>query len=87
MCNLLLDVEIERDVITLDTDDVTPVTCTSGRVIIAATAYVGAIGSSTTAVPVRLADGAPVDTVELSAWSTAAQATYMLTTARVVDAA
>lgn len=86
MCNLLLDVEIERDVITLDTDDATPVACASGRVIIAASAYVGAIGSSTTAVSVRLADGAPTDTVELSAWSTAAQATYCLTTARIVAA-
>lgn len=86
MCNLLLDVEIERDTITLDTDDVTPVTCASGRVIIAASAYVGAIGSSTTAVPVRLADGAPTDGAELSAWPTAVQCTYMLTTARVVDA-
>jgi len=87
MCDLPVDVQVETNSTVVNNDDPLPLTCTSGRVIIAATAYVG---NTSTAKPlaVALADGALVDEctvypVSSIVGSTPATVHYSLTTCRV----
>jgi hypothetical protein len=88
MCTLLADVQIESGTEAFTNDDPFPITCESGRVIIAATAWVG---STSTAKPigVSLADGDPSDTCTVYPTSNmvsglTATIHYSLTTARIV---
>lgn len=82
MCELLVDVAIETGSFTGDPNDSTPVTCASGRVIVAATAYAGNLGSTNTPVAASLTSGALSDTVEFAA-TAAVTVHYSLTTGRV----
>ncbi len=82
MCDLLVDFEVEHGTFTGDPNDAVPVTCDTGRVIVAATAHTGSLGSTNAPVAVELADGALSDTCTV-ATTAAVTVTYCLTTARV----
>lgn len=88
MCELLVDVQIEADTVTASNDDALQLVCASGRVIIAATAW---LGNTSTAKPigVSLADGALTDACMAYPASSVAgsypqSVHYSLTTARAV---
>lgn len=92
MCVILADVEVETGSVSADPDDFVPVTCTSGRVIVAASAFIGSGTSSGVdkwPVACLLADGALTDTanIETAGAGVGHGSTlfYTLTTARVVD--
>jgi len=86
MCVLPVDVQVEAGTVTADFNSPNAVVCAEGRVIIAASGWVGNTGS---AYPVAaiLDDGDPVDTVhfECSGAGTSHGSTlrYYLTTVRV----
>lgn len=61
MCALLLDSEIETGTQSFTNDDPIVLTCAEGRVIIAATAWVGN-ASTATPIAVSLSDGTPTNT-------------------------
>jgi hypothetical protein len=81
VCDLVVDVEVELGSFTGDPNGSTPVTCASGRVILAASAFTGSLGSAATTVPVRLASGALSDTCTV-ATTAAVTVNYCLTTGR-----
>lgn len=92
-CKLLVDTQIEVGSITANPDDWVTVSCAAGRVILAASAYIGGSGSGVGKWPVAvvLASGALTSSVNIE---TAGAGTghgttiyYYLTTARVVDLA
>ena len=82
MCDLIVDVAVETGSFTGNPNDDTPVACESGRVIIAASAWTGTLGSGATAVPVGLASGPLSDTATV-ATTAAVNVNYCLTTGRV----
>lgn len=82
MCDLVVDIAVETGSFTGNANNSTPVTCDSGRVILAATAYTGSLGSTNAPVPVGLADGALSDTCTV-ATTAAVTVNYCLTTGRV----
>jgi hypothetical protein len=81
MCDLLTDIQIEAGTFTGNTNDATPITCVTGRVIIAASAHTGSVGSNNAAVPVALSDGALTDICQV-ATTAAVTVSYYLTTAK-----
>jgi hypothetical protein len=82
-CELLVDVAIETGTVSGNNNqDAVPVTCDTGRVILAATAHLGSSGTTTTPVPVALADGALTDTANVLP-NTSGTIRYYLTTGRV----
>lgn len=82
MCELLVDVQIESGSVAGNPNGAVSVPCSSGRVIIAATAHTGSINSTVGFAAVDLADGALSDTCSMSA-NGSATIYYSLTTARV----
>lgn len=84
MCDLLVDVEVEVGSFTNNVNGSTPVSCASGRVILAASAYTGNVGSTNAAVPVALSSGALSDTCQVATVASGAVTVhYVLTTGRV----
>lgn len=84
MCDLVVDVEIETGSFTNNVNDATPVTCATGRVILAASAYTGSVGSTNAAVPVALSNGALTDTCQVATVAAGSVTVhYVLTTGRV----
>lgn len=82
MCTLVVDIEIERGTFTGNPSDATPITCDTGRVILAASAHTGNLGSTNAPVATTLADGALSDTCTV-ATTAAVTVNYCLTTGRV----
>lgn len=82
MCELIVDVAVENGTFTGNGNDDVPVTCESGRVILAASAYTGFTNSAADAVAVALADGVLSDTCTVAV-TAAVQVSYSLTTGRV----
>lgn len=82
MCDLLVDVAVEVGSFTGNPSNSTPVTCASGRVIIAASARLGSLGAGNSPVAVELASGALSDTCTV-ATTAAVTVHYALTTGRV----
>lgn len=93
MCTLLVDIEIETGSVAADTDDVVPVQCSTGRVIVAATAYIAnGTGSGVDKWPVAviLADGtltneAGIETAGAGVGHGASTLFYALTTGRLAE--
>jgi len=62
----------------------TSITCATSRVILAASAYTGSLGSTNAAVPVSLSSGALTDTCVVATVAAGAVTVhYVLTTGRV----
>jgi hypothetical protein len=91
MAEVLVDVAVEAGDFTTSFNDATQVQAGAGRVIIAASAWIGLAGSNAVPVAVNLTSGDPVNTclIDPTGWSfrysSGSTINYRLTTARVVD--
>jgi hypothetical protein len=86
MCDLLVDFEIEKDTFVTNFGNSTEVECAEGRVIVAATAFIGTADSNARAVAVQLTEGALASTCRIDPTGESGggtTVTYYLTTARV----
>ncbi len=84
MCDLVVDIEVETGSFSNNPSDSTPVSCATGRVILAASAHTGSVGSTNAAVPVALSNGALTDSCQVAtAGAGTGTVHYYLTTGRV----